>query len=376
VLDWMRPTVAFAGMELKRFLRTSQLWTHIFGPFVGLPALALIFLGQAMSTPLFTEWLVPPLRVAVDGQAPPELELDHHFEQYAFEVVLSDDPVALLDGDGADVAVVDWRAGDGLGTRVDEAVGPFAEPPRRPDDWLATSWRWRVTVLAHDTTDQDRVDHAIEAAGNAWLEDQLAAYALDPATAERPWGVHTIRPHQEDGGDRTEELAAALIFIVGTIAALAMTQLLAVLPLGDRRDGITETWLASATPPFAIVCGRMLAAVVLTTLLVTMGIVGSFGALPGLLDALHPAHLITLPTMCCLVLAAALAPVGLYSPSVSTANNVALVSWAVGGGIIYGLSRLPPGLDLLGGLVVFLGTAWLLGRVGALGRPLDAEAEG
>ena len=193
--DVLRATLVFTAMELKRFLRTSQLWTHVLGPFVGLPAVLLIGMIQLLSTPLIVEWLDPPLRVAIDAQAPAALELHSLFEEEHLEVVLTEDARAAFERDEADVALVTWLDGDGLGTRIDETLDPLQTHRNRPPGWAVTSWRWRTTVLARDVDAQEQVSEIIEDAGDHWLSAQLEVYGLDPDRIRRPWAVQSfLRP--------------------------------------------------------------------------------------------------------------------------------------------------------------------------------------
>ena len=371
----IRATLAFAGMEMRRFLRSTQLWTHVLGPFLGGPTLLFLVISQLVTSPLATMWLSPPVRVALSPDHPVELDVPATLEDDDCEIIFTHDPVAVFEAGDADVAVIAWRQGDGLGTQVDEAVGPLGIAPPRLKGRAATSWRWRATVLAHEQRDQDRVSHSLETAGDRWLEDQLAIYDIEAAAAERPWMVHTLRP-LTDATPPDASVSQSVLLMIAIFIAVCMTQLQGVLPLSDRRDGLVETWQATATPPVAILLGRMLASVTLITVLITLGLVGVLASLPMIFEALHPGRPLTFPLTASLVFAPLITPVGLYARSVPTANNVVIVSWLVGGALLVGLMEVPPGIDVALALVLLVGTAMALVRLDALGRPLDTEAEG
>ena len=369
-----RDVLLFAEMELRRILRTSQLWTHMVAPVVGVPGVLLLLVVQLLSAPAALEWVLPTTRVAVDAEAPPELELTHHFDRPRLELVATEDAQAAFERDEVDAALVGWTPGDGLGTRVDESLGPFRDPPRRPEAWSATSWRWRVTVLAQDEDDQERVEGVLADAGDAWLEDQLAVHALDPSRIRRPWAVHAIAPEGPAKRSEDPHSRSSFLIMIGVASGILLGQLLGVLPLSDRRDGVTETWQTLGVSPFAVLGGRMLAASALTWLLMQLAIVLAMSSVADP-ETFQPYELLSLPICCTLVVAAATVPVGLYSPSVTLASNVIVVSWAVAGPIVYGLSTQSPLVQVVCSLALFFGSALGFARLGTLGRTVTAEAE-
>lgn len=370
----LRSTAVFTAMELKRLLRTSQLWTHVLGPFLGLPAILLVGTIQAVSMPTVLKWFNPPVRVAIDSHAPAVLELETAFEDEGMEVLLTTDAGAAFEREEVDIALVDWLEGDGLGTRVDESLGPFRYPLSRPNPLTATAWRWQTTVIAHDADDQQEVSEILEAAGDQWLNTQLEVRGVDPEPVRRPWTVQTYRPHNTSERKEKDVFEKSYLTLMGVFSAIAIFQLLGVLPLSDRRDGISETWRVIAVSPFAVVCGRMLAAVILTSLLLFASIAVPFAGLSPP-EVVNPMTVYGHPITCCLVMASTTAPLGLYASSVNLANNLIFLSWLAGGAILYGLSQLSPGLALLCGITLFSVVAYVLARAGALDRPLAAEAE-
>ncbi len=302
--DWVVQLLVLSRVELTRLLRTEQVHRYVLLP--ALLVLPLTVLGATLVVSFFE----PESRVvAVPADLPDELGLVDQLEERGFEVRVEDQPAAAVEAGSADVAIVGWHDGEGLG--------------RASSLELASRARWRLDLLADDPELAKDVERAADAAGDHWLEAQVAAAGGDPVRVAHAATVTTL-PLKDDEGppvDPVRIVRAYLAFLLGTVAFF----FLSLTGVADRQQGVTETLRVLPVDPQAVLWSRLLALLVVqvgaglllggNAALLLFALVDRAGApLPGPWDA---AGLVGALVVC----NALYAVVGVWAPSAKAANN-------------------------------------------------------
>ncbi len=326
---WVAATAALTTAELRRLLRTDEVWRYLLLPaLLGLPALLMTsVLALSLAGSVGT--------IAVPTRLPPTLDLRRHLEAADLVVRASDDPRAALERGEVDAAVV----------AVTDDVGVAGAAPE------ASAPRWHLQVVAADPHVQGAIETAALAAGDELLADLVALAGGDPSRDLDVAEIDLIELPEPLPVDPVRGLVAYAIFGLGG-AAFFFLSLPAV---ADRRDGVTEALRALPVPPTAPLWARLLA---MLTLQLTGGalVLGNAALLlaPLASGVLPLPGLAELPAVVAgVVFVNALhVAVGVLAPDAKAANNASGAAAMVALGLlVWGVAAAPPVFVPLAGLV-------------------------
>ncbi len=334
----LRAVAVLTGAELRRLLRTGSVYAVVL-----LPSLLLIPVALLIGT-LALSFVDQRDVVALPWALPPELGVVEGLEAADWRVVQVGDPAASLDAGDVAVAVLSWETREGIGT-----AGRFD---------LASRARWRFVVDGDDEAVVSTLRADLDALGNAWLEDAVAAAGGVP---DRDLWVAQLDSMKLDAAepqlmDPVRGWRAYVIFLLGSVAFF----FLSLTGVADRRQGVTETLSVLPVSRQAMLWARLLALFSLQVM-ATVGLGVNFLLLLASIAADRhldlPSGWAWLSLAGAVLLSDALySVIAVVAPSAKAANN--------------GSSAVMLVLAALLGLGVFVDGAWwvpLAGGVSALG---------